>query len=303
MAKNVKRIILSEKQPNNKHIAWAKPSGDNIDLKIFEDNKWRPIAGGGSSTTVTKYTSDPDAPMLSMDNVNQQLYIIAERLGFTDKPTKEQVEQIHNELKLIKFATFKQGNAVLVDYDLSNSTLTFQCDDGSIITVQNRNIIGLRPDIDGYLIWKTTKNKLPVRESQEETDPEEPNPGGGNTTKSVKPGPSLKIESGGGSEEETPEGTEEVYTVINNNTGEIVDPLELHKLTNVIYIFDQTNCYPCYLIDALYNVENLPPFIQGSAVPISTWKDMTQSPTTQAYYYNYIINYNERETTADSQTY
>ena len=52
-------------------------------------------------------------------------------------------------------------------------------------------------------------------------------------------GPSLKA-SGGGS-------TEEVYTVINNNTGEIVDPLELHKLTNVIWYDYFGKYYPFYL--------------------------------------------------------
>lgn len=280
MSKNVKRIILSEKQPNNKHIAWAKPSGDNIDLKIFEDNKWKPISG----STTNKYTSDPNAPMLNGNNFNNVLDVIDQELGFNPANlTDEQLMQEANELKSHKFSTPKQGNAVLVDYNLEDSIYTFQCDDGSIITYNGEQFFGLRPDIDGYIIWKTTRDKLPVRENQEETDPEEPDPGS-ITPKSVKSG-LLSIQA------QTDSSTEEVSTVINNNTGEIVDPLELHKLTNVIYSFDQTNCYPCYLISALYNVENLPPFIQGSAVPISIWRDMSESSTTQKYYYNYIINY------------
>ena len=278
MSKNVKRIILSEKQPNNKHIAWAKPSGDNIDLKIFEDNKWKPISG---SSTSNKYTSDPNAPMLSGENIYNTLNAIDQELGFNPANlTDEQMIQEANELKSYKFATPKQGNAVLVDYDLQNNIFTFQCEDGSLITFTDDNqgtttITGLRPDIDGYIIWKTTKDKLPVRENQEETDP------GGDFVKSGL----LSVQA------PTDPSTEEVSTVINNNTGEIIDPLELHKLTNVIYSFDQTNCHPCYLINALYNVENLPPFIQGLAAPISIWRDMSESSTTQKYYYNYIINY------------
>lgn len=54
MAKNVKRIILSEKQPNNKHIAWAKPEEDNIDLKVFEDNKWKSVISSGCIDVIVK---------------------------------------------------------------------------------------------------------------------------------------------------------------------------------------------------------------------------------------------------------
>lgn len=226
---HIHRISLQDKMPNNKHIAWAEPKGaDNIDLKIFDNKKWKPIAGSGSSTTVTKYPVDPNAPMLSSDNFfNGALFETATKLGFdtNSELTSEQNEQIFNELKSYKFATPKQGNAVIIDYDSDNGIFTFQCDDGSIITITSDHgdqfITGLRPDIDGYLIWKTTKDKLPVRESQEE-----PNPGG-NTPKSVKSGPSLRVGSG--------ESSEEVYTVINNNTGEVADPVELHNLTNVIW--------------------------------------------------------------------
>lgn len=47
--------------------------------------------------------------------------------------------------------------------------------------------------------------------------------------------------------EEPDPSTEEVYTVIDNNTGEIVDPLELHKLTNVIWYNYYGGYYPFYL--------------------------------------------------------
>lgn len=90
--------------------------------------------------------------------------------------------------------------------------------------------------MDGYIIWKTTIDKLPVRESQEETDPGSPI-----SPKSVKSGPSLKAS---GSEIVD---REKVYTVINNNTGEIVDPLELHNLTNVIWYGYFGIYYPFYL--------------------------------------------------------
>lgn len=233
------------------------------------DGKWRPIAGSGSSTTVTnKYTSDPNAPMLRRDSLMGAMVEATTKLGFDthSKPTSEQYEQVFNELKSYKFATPKQGNAVLVDYDLEDQILTFQCNDGSIITYNGEQFIGLRPDIDGYLIWKTTRDKLPVRESQEETDPEEPNPGGG-STKSVKPGPSLKVET------PTDPSTEEVYTVINNNTGEIVDPLELHKLTNVIWYVHDFNYCPFYL-NGVTDINNLPPVFQSmdlNEIQISGW--------------------------------
>lgn len=236
----IEKTILSKVEPKDTTAAWAKPVGENVQLHIFNNGKWRPINGSGSNTTVTnKYISDPNAPMLSLDNFfNGAMFETATKLGFdtSSEPTSEQNEQIFNELKSYKFATPKQGNAVLIDYDLDNGIFTFQCDDGSIITFTSDHrdtlITGLRPGIDGYIIWKTTIDKLPVRESQEE-----PNPGG--SPKSVKSGPSLKISGGGG--------TEEVYTVINNNTGEIVDPLELHKLTDVIWYDYFGIYYPFYL--------------------------------------------------------
>lgn len=59
MAKNVKRIILSEKQPRNRHIAWAKPEEDSIDLKVFEDNKWKSVISSGCTDVVVKGIVDP----------------------------------------------------------------------------------------------------------------------------------------------------------------------------------------------------------------------------------------------------
>lgn len=245
----IEKAILSAKEPKETNTAWVQPKGDNLQLNIFNNGKWRPIAGGDSSTTITnKYTSDPNAPMLSLGNFFEgAMFEAATKLGFdTDNElTSEQMEQFLNELKSYKFATPKQGNAVLVDYDLENCIFTFQCDDGSIITFTKDHghyiVTGLRPGIDGYIIWQTTRDKLPVRESQEETDPDEPNPGGDISPKSVKPGPSLKVVT------PTDPSTEEVYTVINNNTGEIVDPLELHKLTNVIWYDYFGMYYPFYL--------------------------------------------------------
>lgn len=236
----IDKTIFQTNAPSHSDVIWAKPEEDKITLHMYNRGKWMPVSGSGNNTTVTnKYPVDPNAPMLSEDSFMSAVMKAATKLGIdTENLTDEQMIQEANELKSYKFATPKQGNAVLIDYDLENGILTFQCDDGSIITYNGEQFIGLRPDIDGYLIWKTTKDKLPVRESQEETDPEEPNPGGGISLNSVKPGPSLKV--GGG-------GTEEVYTVINNNTGEIVDPLELHKLTNVIWYDYFGIYYPFYL--------------------------------------------------------
>lgn len=256
------------------------------------DGKWRPIAGGGSNTTVTnKYTSDPDAPMLSLGNFFEgAMFEAATKLGFdTDNEiTSEQQEQILNELKSYKFATPKQGNAVLVDYDLENNTFTFQCDDGSIITIFNDQrdavITGLRPDIDGYVIWKTTRDKLPVRESQEETDPGSPI-----GPESVKPGLL-------GSTLPTDPSTEEVYTVINNNTGEIVDPLELHKLTNVIWYMYNGIYYPFYLQEVadFYSKADA---ITNNDYSISAWVSMRSYAIKLTYisvylFYDYTLKPN-----------
>lgn len=265
----IEKAILSAKEPKETNTAWVQPKGDSLQLNIFNNGKWRPIAGSGSSTTVTnKYTSDPDAPMLSRDSFNAALDAIGQKLGFglTSEYTQEQAEQVINESKSYKFATYKQGNAVLVDYNLDNYSYTFQCDDGSIITFTHDHgvtvITGLRPDIDGYLIWKTTRDKLPVREGQEETD----------------------------------SSTEEVYTVINNNTGEIVDPLELHKLTNVIwYTYGFLYC-PFYL-HGVTDINKLPPSLQGmdlNELQISNWVHNNYSTAVFSYldvslYYDYTL--------------
>lgn len=281
----IDRLLLQKEAPKDTKVAWGIPQGENVAVNVHVDGKWRPIAGGGSNTTVTnKYTSDPDAPMLSGDNIQIQLEIIGEELDINVDATPEQIEQVFNEFKSVKFATHKQGNAVLVDYDLENYSYTFQCDDGSIITIQYGNITGLRPDIDGYVIWKTTRDKLPVRENQEEPNPGDIHP------KSVNPGPSLKeVDGGGGSEKETAEGTEEVYTVINNNTGEIVDPLELHKLTNVIWYNYNTIYYPFYLQEVLdfYSYANR---ITDNSKSISAWVN-TVSYSTELMYMSMLLYY------------
>lgn len=120
MAKNVKRIILSEKQPNNKHIAWAQPSGDNIDLKIFEDNKWKPVAGGGSTNqNVVTLTSE------ATYNDLKTLYdaaIIEKGLNKTDEELSSMSEREYNAwrdecvhvLKDTTFISDRHGKSVNV---------------------------------------------------------------------------------------------------------------------------------------------------------------------------------------------
>ena len=292
----IDRLLVQKEAPKDTKVAWGIPQGENVAVNVHVDGKWRPIAGSGNSTTVTKYTSDPNAPMLSMDNVYAQMNLIAERLGISSgEPTQEQTEQVMNELKSYKFATPKQGNAVLLDHDLENNIFTFQCEDGSLITFTDDNqgmttITGLRLDIDGYIIWKTTRDKLPVRESQEETDPDKPNPGDVKDTKSVK-----SVKSGLlGDTAPTDPSTEEVYTVIDNNTGEIVDPLELHKLTNVIWYYYYGGYYPFYLqeVTDFYSYTN---DIISNDSYISTWVCTRSYATILSYtsislYYDYTLN-------------
>lgn len=144
MAKNVKRIILSEKQPNNKHIAWAKPSGDNIDLKIFEDNKWKPISG--SSSTKKTYPVDPNAYLITSKTTIQDidgLYrnsIISE-LGLSDDNrswTKEQSNlyktAFREKLEQTPFRTEEHGMAHF-NSNISGTDLIFVCDDDTVMRV------------------------------------------------------------------------------------------------------------------------------------------------------------------------
>lgn len=288
----IEKAILSAKEPKETNTAWVQPKGDSLQLNIFNNGKWRPIAGSGNSTTVTnKYTSDPNAPMLSLGNFFEgAAFEAATKLGFdtNNKPTSEQMEQIFNELKSYKFATPKQGNAVLVDYDLENGIFTFQCDDGSIITFTKDNrdyiVTGLRPGIDGYIIWQTTRDKLPVRESQEETDPGSPI-----GPESVKPGLLGDISP-------TDPSTEVVYTVMNNNTGEIVDPLELHKLTNVIWYMYNGIYYPFYLQEVadFYSKADA---ITNNDYYISIWTNTDRNATNLKYisvylFYDYTLKPN-----------
>lgn len=277
-------ILFQKNPPRFKGVMWVEPKdNDNIELKIFNNGKWRPIAGGGN-TTVNKYTSDPNAPMLSVGNVSAVLGEVGTKLGFNpnDELTLEQEEQLLNELKSYKFATPKQGNAVLVDLDFDNRSSTFQCDDGSVITTdRTSSFIGLRPDIDGYVIWGTTRDKLPVRESQEETDPGSPI-----RPKSVKSGLL-------GETLPTDPSTEKVYTVINNNTGEIVDPLELHKLTNVIWYLDVEHFTP-YYVGEVASVGDLSPMglegLYNNIKSISTWVPIGGLKKYVSTFYDYTIS-------------
>lgn len=46
---HIHRISLQNKMPNNKHIAWAYPNGDTVDLKINVRGKWTPVGSNGST--------------------------------------------------------------------------------------------------------------------------------------------------------------------------------------------------------------------------------------------------------------
>lgn len=172
MAKNVKRIILSEKQPNNKHIAWAKPSGDNIDLKIFEDNKWKPVAGGASSTKRVKYSTDPNSYLLTEETTFQDLEslyrnsIISElNLPQDDRSwTGEQRSlyetALREKLEQTPFRTEEHGMAHF-NSNISGTDLTFICDDDTVIQISRL------PLLNGNLLeyskngpFKATRNGL-----------------------------------------------------------------------------------------------------------------------------------------------
>ena len=170
MAKNVKRIILSEKQPNNKHIAWAKPSGDNIDLKIFEDNKWKPVSG--SSSTKKTYPVDPNAYLITSKTTIQDidgLYrssIISE-LGLPDDSRNWTEEQsnlyetaFREKLEQTPFRTEEHGMAHF-NSNISGIYLIFVCDDDTVICVHR--LIFLNGNLLEYSKngpFKATRNGL-----------------------------------------------------------------------------------------------------------------------------------------------
>lgn len=185
------------------------------------------------------------------DNAFQPIW---DELGIPESfndATDEQLEQLEDKLKTLTFGTYIQGNATLTDINWEDWVFAFSCDDGSTIYYDD-TFSGLRPDLPAsmrYIVWETTRDKLPVRDSQDDDSGEYIK------TKSVNVGPSLKV-----SWETTDPATETVYCILDNETGEIMDPLEVHKLTNVIYKIDITfNTYCPYYFQ--YGAENISEWI------------------------------------------
>lgn len=47
----IEKAILSAKEPKETNTAWVQPKGDSLQLNIFNNGKWRPIAGSGNSSS------------------------------------------------------------------------------------------------------------------------------------------------------------------------------------------------------------------------------------------------------------
>lgn len=250
MAKNVKRIILSEKQPRNRHIAWAKPEGDNINLKIFEDSKWKPIAGSVNSTDTSNAIN-----IDSIQNLDPYYYATEVR-GFTDEyldsMSPEEGDKLMAEfINWLDSATFiseKHGTATY-----NKEARVFICEDGYGITQRGEIAPKMR-----YNIIEVTE--LPTRENAPTEEP----------TKNLTQGVSLKVSGGGGSSSST-----SFYVVVDSFTGEYIDPLVLHKLTDTICYYEGDDILSLLTWNAVNNKADTLPVYQTStdynSIIISWW--------------------------------
>ena len=124
MAKNLKRTILSEKMPNNKHIIWAEPQSEKINLKIFNEGAWKPISGSGSVTnqqtvTLTSETTYNDLKTLfdaaaigkGLNKTNEELS------NMSDNEYNAYMEEYMHALKDTTFVSDRHGKSVNVLFD------------------------------------------------------------------------------------------------------------------------------------------------------------------------------------------
>lgn len=151
MAKNIKRTILSEKMPNNKHIIWAEPQGEKINLNIFNNGKWMPVSGGSSSSIdmskgiMINAETDFDAlnKTITTSTCNKLNIDINDKTAFYNM-SQEEREQFKNtyaeEALALGLTTENHGKVVDTSYDQDSGFINMLCEDGWIVQPYNNGI-------------------------------------------------------------------------------------------------------------------------------------------------------------------
>lgn len=145
MAKNIKRTVLSEKSPRNRHIAWAEPKGENIQLNIFNEGKWRPIAGGGSTSqnvvTLTSETTYNDLKTLYDEAVIEKgLNKTTEEFNsMSDSEYNAYIEECVHVLKDTTFVSDRHGKSVNVLFDETQNPpkINILYEDGYVVSYRD----------------------------------------------------------------------------------------------------------------------------------------------------------------------
>lgn len=47
----IDRLLVQKEAPKDTKVAWGIPQGENVAVNVHVDGKWRPIAGGGNSSS------------------------------------------------------------------------------------------------------------------------------------------------------------------------------------------------------------------------------------------------------------
>ena len=67
----IDKTLLQNEEPRHTGVIWADPEGENIVLKIFNNGRWRPINGSGSSSSSSD-SSGENASGTNNESQNQQ---------------------------------------------------------------------------------------------------------------------------------------------------------------------------------------------------------------------------------------
>lgn len=147
MAKNLKRTILSDKMPNNKHIIWAQPNNENIDLKIFDNKKWKPVGSNSNYNTnqnvitLTSETSYNDLKTLfdtaviekGLNKTNEELN------SMSNSEYKAYIKEYMQALKDTTFVSDGHGKSVNVLFDDTQNPprINILYEDGCVVSYRD----------------------------------------------------------------------------------------------------------------------------------------------------------------------
>lgn len=138
----IEKAILSATEPKETNTAWAEPKGESIQLNIFNDGKWRPVAGASSTNqNVVTLTSEVTY------NDLKTLYdaaIIEKGLNKTDEELSSMSEREYNAwrdecvyaLKDTTFVSNRHGKSVNVLFDDTQnpSKINILYEDGYVVS-------------------------------------------------------------------------------------------------------------------------------------------------------------------------